>query len=373
MSEISSVSFPYELEECIRKDEMTGAFWKSSKEKMTAKLLALRYSDSQKLLCEQIKIMEEIINSAGEKLDVRYSEPISKQIMNKLTRYGYSPKSVIAYYNSKNRLHIELYFPVSDHPESFTRICDLITDELKLPLDTAQPVYSGKEVRIRVYERPEHSTEICGASKSAGKDSDNGDTSLVFSDGTGVSYAVLSDGRGTGRKAAVESRMVVRMFRRLVGRGIDHLSAVKLINSIMVTKSSEETFATFDAVRIDLDTCKVTVIKSGAAATLIRHRGNVLKVSSPTFPVGIYEESDTFAQEYELENGDIIIMCSDGINENEYKYIKELLMQDVDLKKTVDEICRKSKVFNPTSRDYDVTVIGIKITASQKEHFRKIK
>ncbi len=342
---------------------------RSSRERATVRLLALRYSDSQKLLCEQIRIMEELIDSAGERLDVRYSEPISKQIVNKLVRYGYTPGNVIAYYNSRNRLHVEIYFPLSSVPENFTRVRDLITDELKMPLENAQPVYSGKEARLRVYESPAYKAEICGAARSAGRAADNGDTSAVFDDGTGVCYAVLSDGMGTGQKAAFESRMVVTMFRKLVGSGVSCLSAVKMINSIMLTKSPEETFATFDAVRIDLDTCRVTVIKSGAAATLIRRRGSVMRISSQTFPVGIYEESDTFSQEHELEPGDVLIMCSDGVNENEYKYIKELLLQDGDLQNTVDEICRKSKVFNPSAREDDVTVIGIRIRASsEKEH-----
>lgn len=369
MTEFSAESFPRELERCIRKKELSAAFRRSSRERTTARLLALRYSDSQKLLCEQIRIMEELIDSAGERLDVRYSEPISKQIVNKLVRYGYTPGNVIAYYNSRNRLHVEIYFPLSSVPENFTRVRDLITDELKMPLENAQPVYSGKEARLRVYESPAYKAEICGAARSAGRAADNGDTSAVFDDGTGVCYAVLSDGMGTGQKAAFESRMVVTMFRKLVGSGVSCLSAVKMINSIMLTKSPEETFATFDAVRIDLDTCRVTVIKSGAAATLIRRRGSVMRISSQTFPVGIYEESDTFSQEHELEPGDVLIMCSDGVNENEYKYIKELLLQDGDLQNTVDEICRKSKVFNPSAREDDVTVIGIRIRASsEKEH-----
>lgn len=166
---------------------------------------------------------------------------------------------------------------------------------------------------------------------------------------------------GSGKNAAVESRIVVRMFRRLISSGADYSSAIKLINSIMLTKSHDEAFATLDAARIDLDNCGLTVIKSGATATLIRHRGSVLKVSSPTFPIGIYEQSDTFSRSYDFEDGDIVIMFSDGISENDYRFIKELLLSVDDLKKMVDEICIKSEVFNPSSKSDDVTVIGIKI------------
>ncbi len=361
LNEFSKESFPYELTDCLHKSELRERFEREAREKATAKLLEMRYSESRKLLSEQIKIIEEVAASAGERVDVRYSEPISKIIRSKLNKFGFKPNSVIAYYNSRNRLLAEIYFPFKNAPESIRRICDLVSDELRIPLDCADPVNSGKEVRLRLFERPEYSLQVYGASVCADNSKENGDTSMIFSDGTGISYVILSDGMGSGKNAAVESRIVVRMFRRLISSGADYSSAIKLINSIMLTKSHDEAFATLDAARIDLDNCGLTVIKSGATATLIRHRGSVLKVSSPTFPIGIYEQSDTFSRSYDFEDGDIVIMFSDGISENAYSFIKELLLSGDDLKKMVDEICIKSEVFNPSSKSDDVTVIGIKI------------
>lgn len=365
LTEITEENFPYELEDCLHKDELSAAFEKSMREKMTARLLSLRFSESQKLLFEQIKIIEEVIEAAGERIEVRYSEPISKSIREKLLKYGFNAKTVIAYYNSQNRLLIELYFAFADAPKNCVRICDLIADELRLSLDYIEPVYSGREVRIRVFERPEYSLEAYGASMCADNSSETGDTSAVFSDGTGVSYVILSDGMGSGRAAALESRMVVSMFRKLISSGVNYSSAIKLINSIMLTKSQEEAFATLDAVRIDLDTCEFTIIKSGASATLIRHRGQVMKISSPTFPIGIVEEANAFARSYDFEENDIIIMFSDGISENEYQFIKELLLGNDDLKLIVDEICAKAELFNSNIRSDDITVIGLRVSKSE--------
>ena len=194
---------------------------------------------------------------------------------------------------------------------------------------------------------------------------ETGDSSIVFSDGVGNSYIVLSDGMGSGKNASLESRMVVSMFKRLIISGADYSSAIKLINSIMLTKSQDEAFATLDAVKINLDTCKLTVIKSGASATLIRHGNQVIKVSSPTFPIGIVEEADTFSRDFEFENGDIIIMLSDGISENEYHYIKELLLQSNNIKEIVSEICRKADVFSEVGGRDDVTDIGLRISETE--------
>ena len=356
---------PKELENCIKGEELLEYFYKKNSENTTAKLLELRFSESRKMLMEQIKIMEEIAQSAGERIDVRYSESVSKAVRIKLESFGFRAANVIAYYNSENRLLVELYFSYAEAPKNCVRICDLIADELKMKLDYIEPIYTEKEVRIRVFECPKYGLSVYGTALSANAEEENGDTSAVFSDGTGISYVILSDGMGSGRSAAIESRMVVMMFKKLIASGVNYTSAIKLINSIMLTKSQNEAFATLDAARIDLDKCEMTLIKSGASATLIRHRGQVIKITSPTFPIGIVEETEAFSCRCEIETGDIIIMFSDGINESEYQFIKELLLSSSDLKYIVDEICSKSEIFCLDSKRDDVTVIGLKITESE--------
>ena len=361
MGEFAQESFPQELADCLHKEKIAEVFVKSAREKAAAKLMEMRFSESRELLHEQMLITEDIIRSTSEKLDIRCSETVSRSIRLKLEKFGFVISSVIAYYNSRNRLIAEVYFKAENAPENGTRICDLIADELHLNMACTELIRSGNEMRIRVYERPRYSMEAYVSSSCADNSAANGDTYTVFTDGAGMGYVVLSDGMGTGQNAAMESHMVAGLFRRLVSSGVSVASAVKLINSFMVTKSREESFATLDALCVDLDDGRLTVIKSGAAATLIRHGGNVLKITAPTFPIGIYEHSELFARECEFEAGDIVIMFSDGISENAYPFIKELLMGGDDIKHIVDEICTKADVFNQTIHSDDVTVIAFRI------------
>ncbi|MCR4640047.1 SpoIIE family protein phosphatase [Ruminococcus sp.] len=364
LTEFAAESFPYELEDCLHKGELLDAFAKSSHEKAAARLMEMRFSESRSILHEQLKITEELVRSAGEKLDVTYSENISRSIRKKLEKFGIVPQTVIACYNSKNRLLAEIYFSADCAPESSTRVCDLAADELHLQLVCTEPVRSGNEIRMRIFEKTAYSIEVAAAASCADSSGQNGDTHTVFYDGEGTAYVLLSDGMGTGRDAAAQSRLVVELFRRLVTSGVEFGSAIKLINSLMVTKSQDESFATLDAVRIDLDECGLTVIKSGAAATLIRHRGSVLKITSPTFPIGIYESSEIFVRECDFEEGDIVIMFSDGVSESSFPFIKELLLGGDDLRHIVDEICAKSEVFNHNIHADDVTVIGVRVRRS---------
>ena len=68
----------------------------------------------------------------------------------------------------------------------------------------------------------------------------------------------------------------------------------------------------------------------------------------------------------------MIIMFSDGITENAYLFIKELLLGDGDIREIVREIALKAEVFNPASRTDDVTVIGMKIVKKLTEKRRGV-
>lgn len=364
-SETAGEMIPVLTEDCIHKKEVAEELEKSIRSRTAEQLMRLRFSDERELLDEQLKITGDIVRLAGERADIRCSSSKSRQISANLINHGMNPKNVTAYYNQANRLIIEIYFDIKDVPENRTRICDLISDDLEISLSLSAPVSSAKEMRLCLYENPPYEIEIYSSSVCAAGSKISGDSSSVFADNTGVNYVILSDGMGSGKNAAIDSHLVIGMFRRLICGGMDCNSVVRLINSIMVTKSREESFATLDAVRIDLDTCRMTSIKSGAAATIIRTGEEIIKISSPTFPIGINKQAELYMSDHELGEGDMIIMFSDGISENAYTFIRELLLNEYDTKDIVREITAKADIFNTSLHSDDITVIGIKIKSAE--------
>lgn len=346
-------------EDCSNRQKIAEELDKNIRGRIADQLMRLRFSDDRELLNEQLKIMGELVRSTAERADMRFSASKSRDVLEYLRDHGMKPLRVEAYYNSANRLIAEIYFEISEIPESTERICDLVSDCLEISLISAPKVNSSKEMRISLYEAPAYYTEIFSAGSRAAEVS--GDSTTVFSDGEGVEYIVLSDGMGTGKNAAVDSHMVIGMFRKLICGGMEFSSAVRLINSVMVTKSRDESFATFDSVRLDLDKCVMMSIKSGAASTIIKRGGDVIKISAPTFPIGITGQAEIYTAQYDLEQDDMIIMFSDGIGENAHLFIKELLLGGGDIKEIVRSIAEKAAVFNSSVRPDDVTVIGIKI------------
>lgn len=126
---------------------------------------------------------------------------------------------------------------------------------------------------------------------------------------------VVSDGMGKGKKAAAESLMVTKTMMALLKAGVSTDMALKMINTIMMIKDNEDSYATLDMIIVDKHTGKAKFYKIGAAPTLIRRKSNVEEVKLSAVPLGIVNGLKVKYVEAQLKKGDWIIMMSDGISD----------------------------------------------------------
>ena len=126
---------------------------------------------------------------------------------------------------------------------------------------------------------------------------------------------VLSDGMGKGKKAAAESLMVVKTIMSLLRCGVDTDKTLKMVNTIMMMKDDEDSFATVDLIIVDKRTGRARFYKIGAAPTLIRRKTSVEEVKLTAVPLGIVNGLRVRYVETEIKKGDWIIMMSDGISD----------------------------------------------------------
>ena len=133
----------------------------------------------------------------------------------------------------------------------------------------------------------------------------------------------LSDGMGSGEKAKKSSSTVIQMLRRLLTTGFDKDISIGLINSSINLNSNEETYATIDISIIDLCTGNIEFIKNGACPTFIKSGKNVEVVQAISFPAGVLDKIDLVVYDKDLQENDLIIMCSDGIIESNTEYMNK--------------------------------------------------
>lgn len=137
----------------------------------------------------------------------------------------------------------------------------------------------------------------------------------TFGEGENNYFVALSDGMGMGEKADNESRTAINLLESFLEAKFDKALTLKTINSILMLKSNDELFATLDISLLDLCTGKLQIIKTGSPATFIKKKNKVKAINSDSLPVGILKDVDFNVYEEYLEDGDIVIMMSDGVLE----------------------------------------------------------
>lgn len=140
-----------------------------------------------------------------------------------------------------------------------------------------------------------------------------GDYFDCFNDGHGREVLVISDGMGTGGRAAVDSALATEIFSSLARSGLSFAGAMRIANQALLLKSCEETLATLDAAGVNLYTGEVEFCKAGGAVSFIRQGGKASKVELSALPAGILRNINPAEHHVKLSAGDIIVLVSDGM------------------------------------------------------------
>ena len=157
-------------------------------------------------------------------------------------------------------------------------------------------------------------TYAYGAIPSTGEEI-SGDNYLIKENENGHMIFAISDGMGKGYKAFYESDMTINLIEEITSLSIASSTALSILNSFYSVQDYLERYATLDYLDISRYSKIATFYKMGSTSTYIyKKSGAVQKVINKSLPLGLDEEIDQ--TEILLEDGDLIIMSSDGILEN---------------------------------------------------------
>jgi serine/threonine protein phosphatase PrpC len=154
----------------------------------------------------------------------------------------------------------------------------------------------------------------------------SGDSHAVFEDGFGNVAFIISDGMGSGARAAVESAMTVSLITELLEGGADPQNTLRFVNLALEIKSSDETTATADILMLNLYSGKVNLYKMGAARTIAAVSGVTREFSGTSLPAGILCDNEPDSFTFRIAEGDKIALFSDGITEECYPKLREMLL-----------------------------------------------
>lgn len=267
------------------------------------------------LMSDQFRNMADILKELSCELDeeINVNSEAADLCGQEAHESGLDVISTASHLDRFGRLTVSLNTATPDRNFNVSRLTENLSNTIGTPLDL--PIlqeyddfctlkFSQKiafNVSVGAFSRPADSEAICG------------DYYRSFRDENDRYIIILSDGMGTGSRAAIDSAMAAELFSRLVKSGLSFDCALSIANSALLVKGGDESLATLDVVCVDLYTGKTDFLKAGAAATYIRHKDSVIRHEQASLPMGILREIDFEKENAALESGDIVLMISDGI------------------------------------------------------------
>lgn len=207
------------------------------------------------------------------------------------------------------------------------------------------------------------------AKKTKDKSVISGDTYIKTKLDDGKNLIALSDGMGSGPDARKSSKIAIKMLERLLKTGFEKDASIKLMNSTMCLNAKDDMYATLDIAIFDLFTGNMEIVKNGSCPTFVKSKKDVQLIKSLSLPAGILDDIDLVTFDRDLEDGDIVVMCTDGIIDSNTEYNnKEMWVRDIlsemetdDVQKIADIIVQEAVDNNLGRPKDDMTVVVAKM------------
>lgn len=235
--------------------------------------------------------------------------------------YGIEVKSARICTNKAGHEYFNLTFKKPKENFNVTKLTENMRRETGFELDFPTLIQKDDDYTLIFRQKPKISFRIAAAAKAASPDAVSGDYYRSFKDSFSRQVVLLSDGMGTGTRAAVDSAFACETICNLLKAGLDVKTAISAVNCAMLMKSTDESLATVDLFFADPITADLQIFKCGAAPSFILKNGKVSVLEAESTPIGILDKVDMTKSEIQLAKGDIYLTVSDGITEENYGWI----------------------------------------------------
>lgn len=345
---------------CIRSTALTEAM-NEEYEKFTEGITSVKkITQVRGIVSDQFGAVADMLSSLSDEFQQArgFDRETALRARRVLEMYDIVPEDICCITDPYDRMTVEICCKKTAGKINVGRLTEELSEACSREFAMPSVTLMGANELITFSERAVYTVDVGACQFPSSENSPCGDAYDCFDDGRGREIMVISDGMGTGRRAAIDGNMASGLLSKLIKAGFGFDCSLKIVNSALLLKSEEESFATLDIVCLDLFTGKAQIFKAGAPATFVRKKGKGAKTEKPSLPAGILREVEFAKTEVVLGEGDIILMVSDGaVNGGDEWIISELeLWHEGTASELAEHIASQAKMRRPDIRPDDVTV-----------------
>lgn len=322
----------------------------------------VQHSEVKQLVRDQFSVLAMAVGDVSQIVceETRFDTAAAARIGCVMESYGINPKEIICS-ETGGISRIEIRAEKIKGKLSRSALMSDMETACGYKLNSPTVREEKSETMMTFVKKPQLNLRIGKAQFTANDGSLCGDSLDCFFDKNGNQIIVISDGMGTGPKAAVDGAVAAWLFGKLLVAGLNFDSALRLSNSALIVKSEDETLATIDAVKIDLHTGKTEFFKAGASNSFVCKGKKVYSFGKPSMPLGILREIEFNKEETTLDKGDVLLMMSDGVGTAAYSLVAEELrcFNKKDPSALAERVVDIAKSGNKGKHTDDITAIAV--------------
>ncbi len=348
---------------CLRVGRMSSAVYKYYSEYTSRFAAEQRVQEVRSVVADQFSGISQMLCSLADEFDVdeRFDSSAAARIAEALKNIHVPVKECGVRLDKNDRMNVEIRVSTGgDTVLNRASVLHALQVSCERDFDPPCVTVTGEDTYISVSEHAYYTAEIGIHQIPSENAAVCGDVCDYFFDGKGRLIMLLSDGMGTGGRAAVDGAMAVGLMSRLLKAGFGYDAALKILNSSMLFKSTDESCATVDVVAVDLFTGRTELLKAGAAPTIVRRNGKAGTAQSTSLPAGILRNIGFDKAVISLRKGDIVLLLSDGAVSEGTDWIGAELesFDGGTAKELATRVCEGAKRRRTDRHEDDITVMA---------------
>ena len=351
---------------CVKLNRLAEAVNSCCREYKMGEMWKRRLDDSRFIIKQQLEEMKKLTEDMTESIDFRpyFDESIEKEIKERLVKKGIDVHSVTAVTEDNGSIKVLLESDVCGGKERCGHVfAGEISSVCGKNMVPASKNCNGPRCTSVFEEESAFGCSYVYCSRAMDGSEVSGDGFEARKYRNDVFTALISDGMGSGEGAARQSRDVLEKMSKLMNNGFDEETALKAVNCSMLGYKGES-FATLDALSIDLRNGKSRLIKNGGSTVFVIRNGKAAAIKSTSLPLGILASAESEITKFELQDKDVVLMITDGVSdalEDEENEVEKIAKQTGNTKFLCSEIIKYAVDKNNGCAKDDMLALAIKI------------
>ncbi|MBR2951950.1 MAG: SpoIIE family protein phosphatase [Clostridia bacterium] len=215
---------------------------------------------------------------------------------------------------------------------------------------------------LRLSARPRFRAHAVSAVLSYREGEVSGDAVSWFESSRDDFYALLSDGMGNGRRAARASRLSCIFLEQMLSAGCSVPHTAEMLHHLLRGRSDESS-ATLDLFTLDCMRGQTSFLKCGAVPSYVKRGDSLFRIRTKTPPIGILKDYAGESVSFEIQDGDIVVLLSDGVTPEgeELPWLLQALHDELtgDLQRAANRILSLAAQKSGSEDDRSIVIIKI--------------